>query len=176
MADDGSFDEFARTQYASLTRYAVALTGNRHTADDLVQETLARVLGAWRRVRQDGNPVGYATTAMFRTYISIWRKTRISPITVELAIEPQSHTDRYATVDNRLELVRGLRALPRLQQAVLVATYLTDHTDAEIAEFIGRSPSTVRSLRHRGLKALRVELGLNVSEEVPDGDSRIATA
>jgi DNA-directed RNA polymerase specialized sigma24 family protein len=40
-ADDGSFDEFARAQYASLTRYAIALTGNRHAADDLVQKTLA---------------------------------------------------------------------------------------------------------------------------------------
>src|SRR5262245_40328967 len=83
---DSSFDEFVEGHIAALDRYAYALTGDRHAADDLVQETLVRVAGAWRRVRRDGNPTGYATTVMFRTFVSIWRKKRRTPQLVELAV------------------------------------------------------------------------------------------
>ena len=46
-------DEFVEGHVAALDRYAYALTGDRHAADDLVQETLVRVAGAWRRNRRD---------------------------------------------------------------------------------------------------------------------------
>jgi RNA polymerase sigma-70 factor (sigma-E family) len=158
---DGSFDEFVEGHITALDRYAYALTGDRHAAEDLVQETLIRVAGAWRRIRRDGNPTGYATTVMFRTYVSLWRGRRRTPRTLELIDDPASTTDSYAPVDARLTLRRALRDLPRLQQAVLVGTYLRDHDDHEIAEMIGRRPATVRSLRHRALKALAAALGID---------------
>jgi RNA polymerase sigma-70 factor (sigma-E family) len=155
---DGSFEEFVHGSIGSLVRQAYALTGDRYAAEDLVQETLVRVAGAWRRLREDGNPAGYATTAMYRTYISWWRTRRRRP-TVELTIDPQSTTDDYATVDSRLLLRQALGTLPRLQHAVLVATYLHDFSDDQIAVLINRAPSTVRSIRHRGLKSLSATLG-----------------
>jgi RNA polymerase sigma-70 factor (sigma-E family) len=186
---DQSFDEFVEDHLARLDRYAYALTGDKYAADDLVQETLVRVAGAWRRIRRDGNPTGYATTVMFRTYISIWRSRRRAPQVLELIDEPASVIDPYASVDARLTLRRALRTLPRLQQAVLVGTYLRDHDDAEIAELIGRSQSTVRSLRHRGLKALAFALGTEApagprasrttekaQKEVNDGESGVSVA
>jgi RNA polymerase sigma-70 factor (sigma-E family) len=173
MADE-SFDEFVRAQIVSLTRYAVALTGDRHAADDLVQETLVRLLGAWHRIRSDGNAAGYATTVMFRAHVSLWRQLRRSPPPGPLQLDPSSDTDAYASLDTRMALDARLQTLSRLQRAVLVATYLDDHTDDEIAQMIGRSPATVRSLRHRGLRALRKNL--NETKEVPDGDHRIMVA
>src|SRR5258708_7705901 len=157
MADE-SFDDFVRGQITALRRYAMALTGERHAADDLVQETLVRVLGAWHRIRRDGNPAGYATTVMFRTHVSLWRKLRRSPRPLELTIDPAVNADAYATVDARLLLRRELMTLSRLQRAVLVATFLEDHSDDDIAQMIGRSVVTVRSLRHRGLKTLRAAM------------------
>jgi RNA polymerase sigma-70 factor (sigma-E family) len=174
---DSSFDEFVEGHIAALDRYAYALTGDKYAADDLVQETLVRVAGAWRRVRRDGNPAGYATTVMFRTFVSIWRKKRRGPLLVELAVDPASGTDSYAPVEARLVLRLALRSLPRLQQAVLVGTYLRDHTDDEIAEMIGRTPATVRSLRHRALKTLHASLdGLTTAKEVNGGAPGVSVA
>ena len=65
---DSSFDEFVHGHIAALDRYAYALTGERHAAEDLVQETLVRVAGAWRRVHREGNPTGYATTGRPNPY------------------------------------------------------------------------------------------------------------
>jgi RNA polymerase sigma factor (sigma-70 family) len=168
---DSSFDEFVRGHIGALDRYAYALTGERNAADDLIQETLVRLAGAWRRVNHDGNPSGYATTIMFRTYVSWWRAHRRRP-TVELTVEPRSDADAYASVDDRLLLRQALRTLPRLQHAVLVATYLRDSSDDEIAELIGRTPSTVRSLRRRGLKALSAALHPDNRPTIRRGDRR----
>jgi RNA polymerase sigma factor (sigma-70 family) len=184
---DSSFDDFVRGHINALDRHAYALTGQRHAADDLVQETLIRLAGAWPRIREDGNPAGYATTVMFRAYISSWRTRRRRPDTVELAAEPLSGSDEYATVDTRLLLRQGLATLPKLQRAVLVATYLHDLNDDEIAQLIARAPATVRSLRHRGLRALSVALGhvdqgaettvaLTTVRGVNHGESRIASS
>ena len=184
---DSSFDEFVHGHIASLDRYAYALTSDRHAADDLVQETLIRVAGAWRRIREDGNPAGYATTVMFRTYVSFWRARRRRPETVELTIEPRSTGDDFATVDTRMQLRQVLRTLPKMQRAVLVATYLQDFSDDEIAHMLGRAASTVRSLRHRGLKTLSAALGYDdvaaqdhaeglADREVKHGKSGISAA
>jgi len=71
-----TFAEFAGTSLPALTRYAYALTGNVHASEDLVQDTLVKLAGAWRRVREDGNALGYARAVMFRTYVSRWRVLR----------------------------------------------------------------------------------------------------
>lgn len=186
---DRSFDEFVEGHIAALDRYAYALTGDKHAADDLVQETLVRVAGAWRRIRRGGNPTGYVTTVMFRTYVSIWRSRRRAPQILELFDDPVSSVDSYAPVEARLTLRRALRTLPRLQQAVIVGTYLRDHDDTEIAAMIGRSQATVRSLRYRALKALGAALGMDASgdpagawpartttKEVNDGESGVFVA
>ena len=158
---DGSFEEFVRGHIGALLRQASVLTGERHAAEDLVQETLIRVAGAWRRIRADGNPVGYANTVMFRTYVSSWRALRRRPRTVELTTDPHAGGDDYATVDSRLLLRQALSKLSRLQRAVLVATYLDDATDDQISVLIARAPATVRSLRRRGLMALSAAIGVD---------------
>ena len=173
MVDD-SFDGFVRAHIAALDRYAHALTGDRHRADDLVQETLVRLAGAWRRVHRDaGDPAAYARTIMFRTHVSLWRRWSRRPDATSLTVDPSTSRDDYGTVDARLTLRASLGRLSRLQRAVLVATYLADFPDEQIAALIGRSEATVRSLRHRGLKALRADLGITGPDPIePKGGSR----
>ncbi len=156
---EATLEDFVRDNLPALRRYAYALTGDRHGADDLVQDTLLRVAKAWRRSLRQGNPVGFATTVMFRTHISGWRRRRRRPVLRELTIDPASPSDAYSEVDTRAMLDGALETLPRLQRAVLVATYLGDLSDDTIATMIDRAPSSVRSLRHRGLQALRAALG-----------------
>jgi RNA polymerase sigma-70 factor (sigma-E family) len=145
------------TSLPTLNGDAYALTGNTHAADDLVQDTLVKLAGAWRRIRHDGNPLGYARAVMFRTYVSRWRVTRKRPALKEYRDAPATE-HRYATVEARDALRRGLARLPRLQRAVLVLSYLDDMTDEEIAALIERRPATIRSLCFRGLQSLREHL------------------
>lgn len=159
---DSTFAEFVGESLPALTQYAYALTGDAHAAEDLVQDTLVKLAGAWRRVRSDGNPLGYARTVLFRTFVSRWR--RRGPLMQEYHEKP-APGDQYVAVDTRDALRRAMASLPRLQRAVLVLGYLDDLSDDDIAILLDRRPATVRSLRHRGLQALRTQLGsLDVKE------------
>jgi RNA polymerase sigma-70 factor (sigma-E family) len=156
MAGSG-FEQFVGQSLPALMRHAYALTGDVHAAEDLVQDTLVRMAGAWRRIDRDGNPLGYARTVMFRIFVSRWRRLRRRPA-VQPLVETAASGDAYAEVDVRDSLRRGLAHLPRLQRAVLVLSFLDDMPDAEIAVLLNRRPATIRSLRARGLHALRAWL------------------
>jgi len=160
---DPRLEEFVRDSLPGLSRYAYALTGVRHVGDDLVQDTLLKVARAWRRIRSDGNPFGYAKTVMFRTYLNGWRVRRRSA-DVELT-DYGGDSDAYSLVEARDMLRRTLARLPRDQRAVLVLGYLEDLPDDEIARLLDRKPATVRSLRHRGLATLRQQVGLEAAED-----------
>jgi RNA polymerase sigma-70 factor (sigma-E family) len=165
------FDDFVGECLPALTGYAYALTGSVHAGEDLVQDTLVKLAGAWRRVRRDGNPLGYARAVMFRTFVSRWRAVRRRPVLEEYRELPATG-DQYADVEERDAIRRALVGLPRLQRAVLVLTYLDDMTDDDIAALLDRRPATVRSLRYRGLRALRQRLvppENAMSEEVTRG-------
>ena len=102
---------------------------------------------------------------MLRTYLSGWRTRRRRPVLEPLAETP-ADGDPYAGVDIRDSLRRALADLPRFQRAVLVLSYLDDLADDDIAELLNRRPSTIRSLRFRGLQALRHRLSDNDHSEV----------
>ena len=57
------FAAFVDAQSPALLGFAHALTGNRHDAWDLLQETLVRVGERWRRIDE---PAAYARTVMTR--------------------------------------------------------------------------------------------------------------
>lgn len=152
-----TFEEFAGDCLPALQRYAYVLTGDMHASEDLVQDTLVKLADAWRRVRADGNPVGYARAVMFRTFVSGWRTLRRRPVVYGYEEAPAAG-DAFAEVDTRDTLRRGLASLPRLQRAVLVLGYLDDMSDDDIAVLLARRPATIRSLRHRGLRSLRERL------------------
>ena len=61
------FEEFARARTAALYRQAWLMCGDRHLAEDLVQETLAKVFVKWKRI---DTPYAYAQQTLLRTYLS----------------------------------------------------------------------------------------------------------
>jgi RNA polymerase sigma-70 factor (sigma-E family) len=154
-----SFEDFVRASLPALARYAYSLTSNRAEAEDLLQDALLKVSRAWRHIRADGNALGYARTAVLRTYLSAWRGLRRRPRPIPLDNDPgHSAPDAYGQVDARDQLRRALAQLPPAQRAVLVLGYLDDLADDQIAELLDRRPATVRSLRLRGLASLRRHL------------------
>jgi RNA polymerase sigma-70 factor, ECF subfamily len=68
------------THVDRLFRAAYALTGSRHDAEDLVQETFARVLARPRLVRRQDDP-RYLMRALRNTWIDLERARRARPVT-----------------------------------------------------------------------------------------------
>lgn len=153
---DGSFEEYVTTRAGALLRFGYVLSGDRHLAEDLVQEVLARIHQRWHRMAQVEQPDAYIRTAIVRQFVS-WRRLRASRETSldRLPDRPDPSPDAATRQASRDELWRLLATLPRKQRAVLVLRFYEDLPYVEIAEVLGCRETTVRVHASRGLARLR---------------------
>ena len=64
-----------------------------------------------------------------------------------------------AFAEDRLDLQRALRDLPKRQRDVVVLRYVADQPEDAVAAALGVSVGTVKTHASRGLAALRARLG-----------------
>jgi len=157
LAADIDFESFVASHQVRLRRYALALTGNGHDADDLLQATFVKLYLAWDRIDDHDHLAAYARVTMARTFVSIWRRwgSRESPT----ASPPELPTSGSDTTADRDLIWRGLDQLGRRQRAVVVLRYYEDLDLATIADTLGISIGTVKSQLSRALTNLRDLLG-----------------
>ena len=153
MSGWDEFEEFARGRIPHLYRTAWLLTGDRHHAEDLVQDTLANMLKTWGRI---DNPAAYARTALARTFISQRRRKSWSE---RPTAELPEQSEQAADVELRISLQRALQELAPLDRAVLVLRFFEDRSVQQVALDLGRSPSAISTRTTRALGRLRSVLG-----------------
>ena len=157
------FEEFVVARGGALLRFGYLLTGDRHLAEDLVQEALLHAYRRWSAIESTDSPEPYVRKAVLRGYLS-WRRRRSS---TEIAVgEPLERVPPGERTDTMVERIAEreamwllLHRLPRRQRAVVVLRYYEDLPDAAIAELLGCAPATVRVHAFKALGALRAELG-----------------
>ena len=155
------FEEFAIARTPQLYRAAWLMCGDAHRAEDLVQETLAKVYVRWHR-RLGGpieHPVAYAHTTLTRTYISAQRRRSNHETPIEQLPERPVGTGPGGDAATSLALRDALAQLAPLDRAVLVLRYLDDVSVADTADALGVSPGAVRNRTLRALDRLRAVLG-----------------
>ncbi|RYC07335.1 SigE family RNA polymerase sigma factor [Nocardioides zhouii] len=152
------FEEFAVARTPQLYRAAWLMCGEAHRAEDLVQETLAKVYVRWHRRlgAPIEHPVAYAHTTLARTYISAQRRRSNHETPSEHLPETVETGGDAAT---RLALREALDELAPMDRAVLVLRYLEDVSVADTADALGVSPGAVRNRTIRALDRLRAVLG-----------------
>jgi RNA polymerase sigma-70 factor (sigma-E family) len=159
-----------------LLRVAYLLTRDWALAEDLLQTSLAKTWSVWRRI--EGDPEPYVRRVLVNTYTSWWRR-RWNGERPASELPERPSADSHREVDDRDQVVRALRRLPRQQRAVLVLRYYEDLSEAEIAETLGISGGTVKSHAAKGLANLRLDpslaaAGLHTDGEEPAGTARLA--
>lgn len=151
MTTETSFEEFALARTPRLYRSAWLLCGDRHGAEDLVQETLAKVFVKWRRIDE---PAAYAQTTLVRTFLS--QRRRRSSHEVPYADLPDvAGTDPSDLADLRLDLQEVLAGLAPLDRAVLVLRHHDGLPVEEVATRLGLSSGAVRNRSMRALERAR---------------------
>lgn len=72
---DRQFTKFVRYHQADLLRTAWLLCGDRHQAEELVQQALVRTYSRWGHVRQR-DPLGYTRRVLANLRVDHWRRRR----------------------------------------------------------------------------------------------------
>ncbi|MFF9091168.1 SigE family RNA polymerase sigma factor [Streptomyces sp. NPDC014991] len=149
-----SFRDFVAGRSSALLRTAVLLTGgDRHAAEDLLQNALVRAAGRWQRIDE---PEAYVRQILYRQQVSRWRlKWRRREVSVAQPPEAGHAPDAAYAAELRMVLRAALSRLTARQRTVLVLRYFEDLPEAEVARILGCSVGTVRSTTHRSLARLR---------------------
>lgn len=143
-------------RHLALLRTAYLLTGDRHTAEDLVQTALSRAWLAWPHIREPARADAYVRRTLVNTQRSFWRRRRVPELLLGSVPEPrQGAVEVGATFDLHQVLWTALAELPRQQRVTLVLRYYEDLSDLEIARVLGVSVGTVKSNASRALVSLR---------------------
>ncbi|MEV0347679.1 SigE family RNA polymerase sigma factor [Nonomuraea sp. NPDC050680] len=151
MADRGIYQDFVVTRSDRLLRTAYLLTHDWASAEDLLQESLAKAWFAWARVEE---PEAYVRKVLVTTYTSWWRRRWRR----ELPSDDLPDTPAGDPVsDDRDALWRAVGRLPARQRAVVVLRFYEDLPVTEVARLLGCEPGTVKSQSAKALAKLRVD-------------------
>ena len=135
-----------------LYRAAWALCGSREDAEDLVQETYARVLARPRFLRNEDD-LGYLLQALRNTFLSKRRtesrRLRPAPLPDELDLLADPHAREPHSAVEAAEVYAAVAALPDDYRDVLVAVDITGLSYKEAARTLRIREGTVMSRLYR---------------------------
>jgi RNA polymerase sigma factor (sigma-70 family) len=148
-----TFEDLYRREYDGLVRVAYLLVGDEALAEEVVQDAFVTTHLRWAKLSRPG---GFLRTCVVNGCRDrLRRRGRLATITPLLAADRATSDHDAAAAD---ELFDVLATLPLRQRAAIVGRFYCGWDDSALAEALGVRPATVRSLVHRGLAALRIEL------------------
>ena len=142
-----------------LRRFARALTGSWHQADDLVQDTVVRAMASWSDATRLIYMEGWVLRIMRNAWIDMQRARRVRlQYADEYRVWPRSASDGEDAAVARLTLGTvdaALQSLPEDQRAVLLLVCVEEMSYAQAAAVLEIPVGTVMSRLARGRAALR---------------------
>ena len=140
-----------------LRRSARSLTGSAHDAEDLVSETMVRVLARPRRIRAD-DELGYLLRCLRNTWADTLRTRGRRPATTDV---PEGFEQEDAVAGRRphaaaeaREVLAAVAELPEGHRNVIMLVDVAGLTYGEAAATLGVPRGTVMSRLARGRSAV----------------------
>jgi RNA polymerase sigma-70 factor (ECF subfamily) len=145
-----------------LYRAAYALCGSRQDAEDLVQDTYARVLRRPRIVHGDAD-IYYLLRALRNTFLSQRRAAARRPRSADVALDELALPDRSGSADpasatEAREVFAAIAALPDDYRDALVAVDVAGLSYGQAARLLGTREGTITSRLYRARRKVASEL------------------
>jgi RNA polymerase sigma-70 factor (sigma-E family) len=153
MSEPDDVAAFCRREWPRLVGSLSLFTGDGDLAQELAQETLARVCRDWRKVSRLDVPGAWAHRVALNLARSHYRHRAVVR-RVDSRLEAPAQTDdpdRATAIAVRNAVAR----LPIRQRTALVLRYFADLSVAETAETMQCPQGTVKTLTREAIRALR---------------------
>ncbi len=146
------FDTFFQEEHERLFKALYFVTGNRHDAEELMQEAFLRLWERWHEIERIDDPTAY----LFRVSLNAFRSRRRRAATALRRVSPMVEVrDEFTDAEMRADVRRLLLGCTPRQRAALVLVDLLGYPSEQAARILGVRPSTVRALATQGRHNIR---------------------
>ena len=158
--DETAFKELVEKYSDALFGYALTLSGNHHTANDIVQEVFISTFEYRKKLNHKYSIKSFLYKSTYNKFIDLYYKNKSRSelheqyrlILNQLLINPE---------ENRLMLEkmrREIENLPKKIKDIFVLSKTNGYTNLEISETLGISVKTVESNITKAYKILKKKL------------------
>lgn len=144
---------FCEAQFPRLVGALGLYCGDRHVAEDLAQEALARVCRDWTKVKRLDAPEAWVHRVAINLAHSYFRR-RAAEKRAAKRMEDVASRSMQAPPSDRVELLDAIRRLPHRQRSAVILRYYLGLTIPEVAQTLDCPEGTVKTLIHRGVRGL----------------------
>jgi RNA polymerase sigma-70 factor, ECF subfamily len=150
------FDEFFEEEHERLFKALYFVTGNRHDAEELMQDAFLSMWERWDEIGRIDDPTGY----LFRVALNGFRmRRRRAAMAVRKVVPIPERRDGFLEAEMRADVRHLLLEISPRQRAALLLVDLLGYPSEQAARILRVRPSTVRALASKGRKALRATEG-----------------
>lgn len=166
-ASQGDADAFSFLYERNITRiynYIYYRIGSEADAEDLTARVFYRAFGHINTYVEKGVPFSAWLYRIAHNLIANFHRDSHRRKEVPLEDQPEmphhaDHPESALVKSQEVEqLLKGIRRLSPDRQQLLILKFVEDYSNAEIANIMGKSEGAIKSLYHRALIALRVEM------------------
>ena len=158
---------FLQAEYPRLVGTLSLYCGDAEAAEELAQETLARVCRDWDKVRRMNAPGAWAHKVAMNLASSHFRRRAATKKVLEKLSSRAATSMTDPDAGEAVEVRRAVANLPRRERQVLIMRHYVGLSVEEVAEATGFPEGTVKTLTRRALAKLRNSDHL-VAQEVSD--------
>ena len=157
--DEAAIRQVYRLHADGIYRYALYQSGDPSLAEDVAGEVFARMIESIGSYTYRGAPFSAWLYRVARNLVIDHQRrgARLKPL--EAADEARTLADNPVELAERQltweELRIAMSELTDEQRQVVVLKFIENLDNAEVAEIIGKSEGSVKSLQHRALRTLR---------------------
>lgn len=149
------FEEFFNETHQRLFGGLCLVTGDRHEAEEIMQDAYLRLWERWDRVGRMEDPTGF----LFRTALNLFRsRYRRARLALRRTVSLAPSSDGLAAIEDRDEVVRTLRELGPTERASIVLTTMFGYSSEEAGRMLGVKAATVRAHATRARAGARARM------------------
>ena len=165
QGDQESFGMLYERYIGRIYNYVYYRTGNHHDAEDLTARVFFRAIRSIGSFQDRGLPISAWLYRIAHNLVANWHrdKSRRPEILLDdgLSFHPSGEHPETTLlmVEEHERLLEIIRKLPPERQQLLILKFVDHLSNAEIGQIMGRTEGAIKSLYHRTLLSLRVDLG-----------------
>jgi RNA polymerase sigma factor (sigma-70 family) len=168
-----AFAELVRRYQGMAIAYAYALLRDLHLAQDAAQEAFVAAYLGLGQVDEPAVFPGWLRTVVRTQCNRMTRRRRVEAVSLDragaLPAEADAPERQAERGDARAHILRAVAELPRVHREVLTLYYVREHSQREIAAFLGVPVTTVNARLHAARGALRDRILALVREALRAG-------